>query len=192
MKIFILILFFSSISFGRTSVIQKYDHQMHEEKVFSKLKVKCADCHQVKEDNQGSLKLESALQQATFKKSLKNICHDCHQNQEVIKSSGAPGECYTCHQSQDMMMAIKPQSHQNQSWKTQHAFQARTDSSQCLNCHSQSQCVKCHSTRNPVMNVNHSRNYKFFHSIEARMSPQKCDTCHTKSYCTRCHIGGVK
>lgn len=186
---FVMTLLISLSCFGRSAVIQRYDHQLHEEKVFLKMKVKCSDCHQMQQSADGQLTVEAMLTKATFKKSLKNICHDCHQNQKIQE---APKECYTCHQSQEMMAVIKPQSHQNQNWKSQHSFQARNESSQCLNCHSQSQCVKCHSSRNPVMNVNHSRNYRYFHSVEARLSPQKCDTCHTKSYCVRCHLGGVR
>ncbi|MBV2167995.1 MAG: hypothetical protein KUL82_04730 [Bdellovibrio sp.] len=175
--------------FARTGLIQKFDHQFHETKVFSQNKIKCSDCHNLEESRDQKMTPLEALARTTFKKSIKQICHDCHQGE---KFPTAPKACYTCHDTQDRMLNIKPLNHQNAVWKSQHATQARADSSQCVNCHSVNQCSKCHSARNPVTNTNHSRNYKYFHSIEARMSPQKCDTCHNKSYCVRCHLGGVK
>lgn len=186
----IFILMNSAPGFSNPALVQKFDHEFHETKVFSVREMKCQNCHNMAQtESQGKLSPLEALQYSTFRKPLKQICHDCHQNKAEAK---APQTCFTCHNSQERLLGIKPLSHKNGSWKSEHAATARADSSQCLNCHSPSQCVKCHSARNPIMNSNHSRNYKFFHSIEARMSPQKCDSCHTQNYCIRCHIGGGK
>lgn len=188
-KIFLLLTLFSLGSYARTGLIEKYDHQFHEARVFVKNKIKCSDCHNMEETPGQKMSALEALSRSTFKKSLKQICHDCHQGNAYPE---APKACYTCHNTQERMTNIKPLNHQNVAWKNQHATQARADSSQCTDCHSLNSCVKCHSSRNPVTNVNHSRNYKFFHSIEARMSPQKCDSCHNKNFCVQCHLGGSR
>lgn len=184
---------FSISALARTNQIQRFDHKMHEDKVFAKTKTKCSECHNLKESklagSENDLVATESLSMLTFKKSLKSICHDCHQGGKV---KDAPKTCYTCHSNQEQMLMIKPANHLGSSWTSQHASQARADSAQCADCHSNSQCIKCHASRNPINNVNHSRNYRYYHSIEARLRPQACDSCHVKSYCTRCHVGGTK
>lgn len=181
---------FAANSEKQNSIVTvKFDHQMHQEKVFSKDGIRCTSCHQVVETNSGQLQLTDVLLKGmgTFKKPLRQICHDCHQGG---RSQTAPQTCYTCHDSQDKLVGVRPVSHQNGAWKSQHALQARSESQSCGTCHSNSQCLKCHASRNPVLPQNHSRNYRLFHSVEARMAPQKCDQCHTQLYCSRCHLGG--
>lgn len=187
--IFVTNLLFVCFALSRPEMIQKFDHQSHEQNVFQKRGVSCSDCHNLENQKDNQFSLLKELEKNTFKKSFKQICHQCHQN---ASEKQAPQTCYTCHNSPDKLQAIKPQSHLNSFWKSQHSIKAKVSSAECLNCHSQNQCIKCHTTRNPVSNNNHSRNYKNFHSIEARMSPQKCDTCHQGSFCIRCHVGGVK
>ncbi|MBN8538593.1 MAG: hypothetical protein J0M15_16210 [Deltaproteobacteria bacterium] len=177
------------VGMSRTELISKFDHQMHEKKVFQKNKISCTHCHNLENGKDNNLLMLSELEKFTFKKTFKQICHDCHQGD---KDKEAPKTCYTCHNTPDKLGKIKPQSHEGGFWKNQHANQAKVEGNECQKCHSQNQCVKCHSSKNPVINNNHSRNYKYFHSIEARSNPQKCDTCHGTSYCIRCHVGGIK
>lgn len=189
----ILVFLFSIFSFATNPMIKKFNHNMHDEKVFVPNQIKCAYCHNVENSGDGKFIPNSNLKNATFQKPLKAICHECHKvDDKEFKeknSEKAPKSCYTCHDSFEKISAIRPKSHQSKIWQSSHGLDARADSSSCLNCHSNSQCSTCHSKRNTILPKNHLRNYRFYHSVEARMSPQRCDACHTKTYCTQCHIG---
>ncbi len=186
--------FFCTISsYAANPMIKKFDHNMHDTKVFIPKQIKCNHCHNVENSPAGKNIPNSSLKDSTFQKPLKAICHECHKvNDKEFKienSEKAPKSCYTCHDSFEKISAIRPKSHQSKLWQSSHGLDARAESSSCLNCHSNSQCSTCHAKRNTILPKNHSRNYRFYHSIEARMSPQRCDACHTKTYCTQCHLG---
>ena len=174
-------------------MIKKFNHEMHDQKVFVPNKIQCNSCHNLGQDSSGKYIANPSLEAATFQKPLKSICHDCHKVEEAHYDSKsgekAPKSCYTCHDSFEKISAIRPQSHISNFWKSSHGWKARTDGASCLNCHSNSQCSTCHTQRNDISQKNHMRNYRYFHSIEARLAPQRCDACHSKTYCTQCHLG---
>lgn len=173
-------------SWSRTPLIGKFDHQFHEQKVFKPNNVSCSVCHNLNTSAATDFKATEELKDATFKKPIKQLCHDCHTGTTY---PSAVKQCIFCHDTKERLLQIKPLSHENVAFKERHATEARAFGGQCLNCHTNTQCVKCHVTRNEVINQNHSRNYRYYHSIEARMSPHKCDTCHTQTFCIRCHVG---
>lgn len=173
----------------QVGIAEKFNHEMHEAKVFTPGKVQCSKCHNFSlEPSSGKLIPEAALHEQSLKLSLKKMCHECHQGGNPQFES-APKTCFTCHSSATSLSAIKPQNHSNVAWKKSHALEARIAGDSCLNCHTNSQCVKCHTRRNDIEFENHSRNFRFTHSIEARLQPQRCDACHTKSFCVNCHVG---
>jgi hypothetical protein len=172
---------------SESDILRKYDHDRHEKNVFGPQNISCTHCHNFTLKD-GKAEVGAELAKSTFKRPVKQICHECHQG-SLAQNRNAPKECYTCHSSLENMKQIKPASHAGLDWAHGHASQARANSGSCTTCHSNSQCVKCHARRNDVSLSNHTRNFKFYHSIEARAQPQKCDTCHTKDYCIRCHVG---
>jgi hypothetical protein len=188
-----ILVYSASGAFAASAMAKKFNHDMHDEKVFHPQQIKCNYCHNIELNSAGKFKANSNLDKATFQKPLKAICHECHKVEDKqfdpAKSGEAPKSCYTCHDSFEQISVIRPQSHQTKFWKSSHGLKARTESTSCMNCHSNSQCSTCHTQRNDVNQKNHLRNYRFFHSIEARMSPQRCDACHSKTYCTQCHLG---
>lgn len=168
----------------------RFDHEKHEEKVFTKEKISCNYCHNIEMGPDGkSAVITKALEKSTFVKPLGQLCHSCHQNNDT-KYPSAPQTCYSCHRSLENFQSIKPQNHSIVNWVRNHALNAKSAGDSCQTCHTNSQCVKCHVERNQVKLSNHTRNFKFYHSIEARMQPQRCDTCHTKNFCTTCHLRG--
>ena len=170
-------------------IIDRYDHEFHEQKVFKTNKIDCSYCHNFEFENGTKAVLKPKITQSMFVKPIRELCHSCHQNAEA-KYPKAPQTCYSCHRSTENMNTIKPQNHYGVDWLRNHSLNARTADNSCSTCHSNSQCVKCHIARNTVMQKNHSRNFRFYHSIEARSEPQKCDACHTKNYCMNCHLSG--
>lgn len=189
-KFFIIILFFF---LGKYSVglepIAGFDHEAHLSKVFKPQKMDCSHCHNfsVDEKNQ-KIELTELAKKSVLKIPLKQICHECHQSEE-LKYKSAPKTCISCHKTMEGLSKIKPASHENMSWKGHHSLEARVGGESCLNCHMASQCSKCHLQRNDAELRNHPKNFKLFHSIQARGQPQRCDACHTKTFCTNCHLG---
>lgn len=180
--------FVTTFTLANVRILSKYNHEMHEIKVFDVYKIQCTFCHNiVQTPGSRQVVLGKTISESTFNKPLKQICHGCHHNNE--SEYKAPQACYNCHDSATSLNAIKPQSHSSVDWKHSHAMNARADNQSCNNCHSSAQCVKCHAQRNDLSLKNHNRNYRFYHSIEARLSPQKCDSCHTKTFCVSCHMG---
>lgn len=189
----IWILTLSNVVFAANPMIKKFNHDLHDEKVFVPNQIKCDSCHNLEVDSAGKYKANANLDKSTFKKPVKAICHECHKVEDKqfdAKVSGnAPKSCYTCHDSFEKISVIKPENHQSTFWKSTHGAKARMDGVSCTNCHSNSQCSTCHTQRNDISPKNHLRNFRFYHSVEARMAPQRCNACHTKSYCTQCHLG---
>ncbi len=173
-----------------SAILEKYDHEMHENKVFKENKIECSYCHNFEFSGKSyKAKLKSDIDKSTFVKPMKELCHSCHNNAET-RFPKAPQTCFTCHRTLENLKSIKPQNHYGVDWNHNHSLNARVSDDSCVNCHSTSQCVKCHVGRDTVFQQNHSRNFRFYHSIEARFEPHKCDTCHTKNYCMNCHLGG--
>jgi hypothetical protein len=180
---------FAAENTGISEMITKYDHPMHIAKVFNPLNIECSHCHNFAIDKAtGRAIPNNKLNESIFKLPLKEICHECHRSAET-KYETAPKACYTCHRGMTNLSAVRPENHNNISWKNSHATEARVAGDSCMNCHMSSQCVKCHTQRNDVELRNHSRNFRFMHSVYARLQPQKCDSCHMKSFCTNCHLG---
>jgi hypothetical protein len=191
---FLIFFLLPQIALAMNPTVKKFDHELHDRRVFIPQHIECSSCHNMEKDKAtGHFKMTDNISNATFKKPLKRVCHECHKvsdNQyNPEKGEKAPKTCYTCHDTFQQISNIKPQSHQNKLWKKSHGLSARVESASCMNCHSTSQCSVCHTQRNDITPKNHMRNYRFFHSVEARLSPQKCDACHSKSYCTTCHLG---
>lgn len=176
----------------KISLDEIYDHDLHEEKVFKGLKVKCSQCHNFKVTAPDKIgKFLPGLDAQTFNRPLKQICHECHQGSND-RFKAAPKACYTCHNGIEKLKSIKPMNHHTVNWKKHHGLMAKTNPRSCVQCHSNNECVKCHAQRNTVKQKNHRRNYRYYHSIDAHMSPQKCQVCHSKSECSDCHLGRVK
>lgn len=172
-----------------SGILRRFDHEMHSEKVFKARSISCAHCHNLELDAAGKKAVAVPdSSRSTFARPPRELCHKCHRGSEVVNKD-APKACYSCHVGIDQLQAIKPRNHENISWRTAHALDAKTDAASCVNCHTTSQCTKCHLSRNDVELKNHSRNFKFFHSVEARGRPHSCDGCHTKSFCVNCHMG---
>ncbi len=174
---------------GSPIVAERFDHEMHVEKVFKPLKVSCSQCHHfhLAADSK-TIVPDEGLAKSTFRAPFKQMCHECHRSEEP-RYHAAVKTCYTCHSSEAELSAVKPQNHKSVAWKTSHALEARVSGGECLNCHMTSQCVKCHTQRNDIRMRNHTRNFRYTHSVQARMQPQRCDACHTKTFCIDCHVG---
>ncbi|MBI2520015.1 MAG: hypothetical protein HYV97_06350 [Bdellovibrio sp.] len=171
------------------SIMTKFDHQMHEEKVLPAFGISCSTCHNFELNaDQKTAKANPNLATSAFKMSVKEVCHQCH-NTEAPQYRNVPKSCAICHSDQAAMQKIKPKNHENTAWKSTHALNAEVASNTCFNCHITSQCVKCHVRRNDIELKNHSRNFRFTHSVIARAQPQKCDSCHVQTFCVRCHLG---
>ncbi|MGZ3712966.1 MAG: cytochrome c3 family protein [Bdellovibrionota bacterium] len=167
----------------------RFDHDAHLSKVFKANKIDCTHCHNFSADAKSKeIKFNDSAKNSILKMPVKAICHECHRS-DLPQYKNAPKACFTCHRNMEEIGKIKPQNHENVSWKTSHAAEARTNGDACLNCHMTSQCAKCHLQRNDIEMNNHPKNFKFFHSVQARAQPQKCDACHTKSFCVACHMG---
>ncbi|MEK6625219.1 MAG: cytochrome c3 family protein [Bdellovibrionota bacterium] len=172
-----------------SSILAKFNHQMHEEKVLPVLGVSCSVCHnfELGADHK-TAKATPDLSTSAFRMSVKEICHQCH-NTEAAQYRTVPKSCSICHADQAAMQKIRPKNHENTAWKNTHALNAEVASNTCFNCHITSQCVKCHTRRSDIELKNHSRNFRFTHSVIARAQPQKCDSCHVQTFCVRCHLG---
>ncbi len=186
MKLILFFILFSINCFG-SQIVEQFDHEFHKLKVFDPQKIDCTHCHTFNQ-NQSQQLITLNSSKSIFNKSLKQICHECHQSPET-KYTNAPKECFFCHKNNDGLNKIKPINHKNVSWKNTHSMVAKVQGDQCFQCHQESSCTKCHSQRNDIQMNNHNRNFRFYHSIQARLQPQKCDTCHSTNFCTSCHQG---
>lgn len=183
------ILIGASTSWAAVDRLGKFNHDGHLNKIFKPQNIECSHCHNYTHDaNSNKVVFNDQAQFSIFKRSLKEICHECHQS-DSPKHKDAPQTCFTCHSSFEDIRNVKPANHGNIVWKTTHSLDARISGDSCFNCHTTSQCSKCHFDRNDIELANHSRNYKFTHSVQARATPSRCDSCHTKSYCISCHMG---
>ena len=173
---------------SRPELLEKYDHDVHNMKVFNARKIDCTQCHTMRsEPNSKKLKMTDVSEKKAFHSGFAQMCHECHKS-NLPENKATPQNCFLCHSSKANLNAIKPRDHDNIAWKKAHATEARGAGASCLNCHTTSQCVKCHTQRNDVELRAHTRNFRFVHSVEARLQPQRCDTCHSKSYCMECHM----
>ena len=191
--IFIIVTSLMLLSLGvhadSASIMAKFDHQMHEQKVLPALKLSCSFCHNFElSADQKTAKATPGLASSAFKKPLKEVCHQCH-NTEAGQFRAVPKSCFLCHSDRSAMQKIKPKNHENIAWKNSHALNAEVATGSCLNCHMTSQCVTCHLRRTDIEMKNHSRNFRFTHSVIARAQPQKCDACHVQNFCVTCHMG---
>lgn len=178
------------IALADSEIIQeKFEHDMHSQKVFKPLSFECSKCHNFSLDSAtGKLLPSAGLEHSSFRVAPRQMCHQCHQSTEP-RFQSAPKTCFTCHADPSLLSAIKPLNHANVAWKREHALEARVEGGQCTQCHTHSQCAKCHTQRNDIVQRNHPRNFRVTHSIQARLQPHRCDACHTKTYCSNCHLG---
>jgi hypothetical protein len=193
-KILSMILFFA-VPFGISAATSKFDmllrfnHEIHNAKVFEPKAIPCSQCHNFQVDPKTKRGTPNKdFSKSAFTSSFKTICHSCHNSSEK-KDQTAPQACFTCHQNIEHFRAITPQNHLNVGWARTHSTNARGNGDSCLKCHTNYQCAQCHLRRNDIEFKNHSRNFRFIHSVEARLKPQTCDSCHSQSFCIDCHRG---
>ena len=113
-------------------------------------------------------------------------CYECHS---LTPAPGEPsGECAVCHPAH---LELTPASHDpiGEWLRPAHGDSAKTDTTQCMMCHTEQYCVDCHGVLMP-----HPPTFAQDHGEEAALKRDACDMCHAPAAdidpCSACHHQG--
>ncbi|MBS3956783.1 MAG: NapC/NirT family cytochrome c [Clostridiales bacterium] len=109
-------------------------------------------------------------------------CYECHS---LTPAPGEPsGECAVCHPAH---LELTPASHDpiGEWQRPAHGDSAKTDTTQCMMCHTEQYCVDCHGVLMP-----HPPTFAQDHGVEAAsLDRVVCSGCHyaAPDPCSACH-----